>query len=75
MTMTRPLVRLIMRMLNVSEDVALIVLGYIPVRRRLNVTLPVPDYGFSYFTRPGADNKTWRGKDAATAVTTWGYFQ
>ena len=35
-----PLVRLIMQSLRVPEEIARIILGYIPVRRRLTVRLP-----------------------------------
>ena len=42
------LVDLIMQIVGVSKDIALIILGYIPVRRPLRITLNQSDYKHHY---------------------------
>ena len=44
--------RLIMQILRVSEEIAKIILGYIPVRRR-RLTVSVPSYGSRLSYLPG----------------------
>ena len=59
--MTPPIVRLIMQVARVPEEVAKIILDYIPVRRRLTVSPydPVrePAYELQYYTGEYADHR------------------
>ena len=57
--MTSPLTRLIMRILRVPEEVALLVLGYIAVRRTLSVQIPTPRPVFEAWPPRGGERGGW----------------
>ena len=67
--MTPPIVRLIMQIARIPEEVAKIILGFVPVRRRLTVTTENhsgPGHGYM-----GSERERIR----AGGRSSWGYLQ
>ncbi len=66
--MTPPIVRLIMQILDIPRELALKILGFIPVRRRLTVSTANPGVLLS-----GA--KVRRVRERIDDYINWGYLQ